>query len=459
MKRLNWLFYLLFLSACGKGFSASPTGAPVMTWHPERQRIDANLDGLPLAKALSKFAAATGWRIYLEPETSLEVSAKFKDVTPGEGLKLMLGNLSFAVVGQTNGLTKLYVYHTTLRSATNLVVAERKKGGIIGDELVIRLKPGSTNANKLAASVHGAILGHLDSVQAYRLKFADDTAAQAARQTLENSPDVSSVSSNYAMDQPVPVDPAQTGGTSPFNLKAQPPGESGKIVVGLIDMPMQNIDPAMQPFLLPSIAAAGQTPDLNTDTTPTHGTSMAEIILRQLAMSSGGSAASTVRLLPVDVYGGNQSTTSFDVASGIVDAVNQGANIINLSLGGTGDSEILHSVIQQAKSQGVEFFAAAGNEPVSTPTYPAAYPEVVAVTAVQPDGTPASYANRGSFVAIGAPGDGLVTFDGASWVVSGTSTSTAKATGAFAAGAASNPGESFSKLQSQFQSQFGFQKP
>jgi methylmalonyl-CoA mutase cobalamin-binding subunit len=461
MRFSSVVFLTVLFSSCNPGFSAPPESAPVpqIVWHADRQRMDANLQGLTVEKALGKFSAVTGWRVYLESQTSFDVSAKFENVPAGEGLKLMLGNLSFAIVPQTNGPAKVFVYRTTLAAAKNLVAAEKRKSSLIGNELIIRLKPGSTNAARLAESVHGTVLGRLDALRAYRLQFADDAAAQAARLALQSSPDVAAISSNYAMEQPSPVDPALGAAANPFQLKAQSPDNTGKIVVGLIDMPVQNISPAMQQFLLPSISAAGQTLDVNAETTPTHGTSMAEIILNQLAASSGPGGSSPVRLLPVDVYGASQTTTSFDVAAGITAAVNAGANVINLSLGGDGNSDLLHSVIQQAKAQGVEFFAAAGNTPVTTDTYPAAYPEVVAVTAVQPGGAPASYANRGSFVAIGAPGDGVVAYDGSSWVVSGTSTSTAKATGAFAAGAASNPSESFTQLQAQFEAQFAFKKP
>jgi len=67
------------------------------------------------------------------------------------------------------------------------------------------------------------------------------------------------------------------------------------------------------------------------------------------------------------------------------------------------DSAFLHSVIQDASSKNIVFIGAAGNSPVTTPFYPAAYPEVMAVTAID-QGQIASYANRGSFVSLGAPG-------------------------------------------------------
>jgi hypothetical protein len=467
MNRFVLCCWALVLAAWPVKAAPAPS-VDLIKWHADRERMDADVDGVPLVKALGRISAATGWRVFVEPNTKTRVSAKFNDAKAGEALKLLLGNISFALITQTNSSPKLYVFRTALDLATDLVSAEReaKRNSAITNELVIRLKAGSRDAaEKLAASLHGKVVGRLDSLQAYQLRFADETATDAARQALGNSPDVASVDSNYAMEHPAPVNPASGGALNPFNLTAQAPADSGKVVVGLVDTPVQNINPAMQQFLLPAISEAGQAAAPNPDGAPTHGTAMAEILLEQIAQTAGNSGASTVRVLPVDVYGPNPSTTSFNVAEGIALAVQQGANVINLSLGGDGDSEVLHSVIQQAKSQGIEFFAAAGNQPVATPTYPAAYPEVVAVTAVNANGQPASYANFGPFVAAGVPGTALVPYESQTYAVTGTSTSTAMFSGAFATVAAANPnfaanpGQVFSQIQAQMVSQFAFKPP
>jgi hypothetical protein len=136
-----------------------------------------------------------------------------------------------------------------------------------------------------------------------------------------------------------------------------------------------------------------------------------------------------VKILPVDIYGSNPQTTTFDVAQGIYRAVTAGANVVNLSLGSPGDSAVLRKLIQQASQQGVVFFGAAGNEPVTTPTYPAAYPEVVAVTAGDRNGQVAEYANRGSFVDLITPGTSIVPYRGQTYIISGTSAATAYASG------------------------------
>jgi len=116
------------------------------------------------------------------------------------------------------------------------------------------------------------------------------------------------------------------------------------------------------------------------------------------------------------------------VALGIQAAVDNGANVLNLSLGGTGNSSVLDSVIQQAIAAGIPIFAAAGNQPVGTPTYPAANSGVMAVTATQ-GGQIAPYANFGSFVELAFPGGVVIYLGGTAYLEQGTSVSTATATG------------------------------
>jgi hypothetical protein len=141
-----------------------------------------------------------------------------------------------------------------------------------------------------------------------------------------------------------------------------------------------------------------------------------------------------------------------DVALGILVAVDAGANPINLSLGGPGDSSVVDSIIQQGEAKGIVFFAAAGNQPVGTPTYPAADSGVLAVTATQ-GGQIAPYANYGSFVSLAFPGGVVIYLGGTAYVVQGTSVSTATATGV-AVGNKSALGWNWSQIEAAMRQKF-----
>ena len=426
MAHRRWLGWLLLGMALLAGIPAALAASDSLVWHKEQDRVDADIESWSVRQLLENVVAKTGWKVFLDPNARHEVSVKFANMPSGEALHSMLGNLNFVVIPQTNGPSRLYVFRTSREQATRLVRAPQKKTDQpIPNELIVTMKPGAkTKIEDLARSLNAKIIGRMDSQNAYLLQFQDDAATQAARQQLAANPDVASVDVNYPVNQPPSVDAAQVS-TPELQLKPKSDDGNCQLVVGLIDTPVQSLGTNLNSFIQPAIHVAGE--DQIDPSQPTHGTAMAETIMDALQAKTDGNTS--VKILPVDVYGSSATTTTFDVANGIVQAVNNGANIINLSLGSSGDSQFLHNTIIQVAKQGIPLYAAAGNEPVTTPTYPAAYPEVISVTASDSSGQIASYANRGSFIDMVAPGDNVVGYAGQNYLVEGTSTSTAFASG------------------------------
>ena len=109
---------------------------------------------------------------------------------------------------------------------------------------------------------------------------------------------------------------------------------------------------------------------------------------------------------------------SLTIASGIVEAVDQGAKVINLSLGSEYSSDIIAAAVGYAIDSGVTVIAAGGNEyaegnPVD---YPAALPGVIGVSSVNRDGQSSVFANSGSYIDIAAPGEDILsTVPGGGW--------------------------------------------
>ena len=432
MKSFRHLFLLLLAAVC-LHFAPAARAANVLVWDAKQSHLSASVEAWPLEKLLDDIAAKTGWEIYFEPGSDFTASAKFKNLPLGDGLRALLGNLSFALVPQTNAPSRLYVFHTTMQAATQLVapVAKpRARDGAkpIPNELIVTVKPG-VDIEALAKKLGGKVTGRVEGLNTYRLQFDTPEAAQAALALLNANPDVASVDYNYELPKPSPKTLAAAGGGAELPISAKAIGADGKVTVGLVDNLGGDASSycGLSDFMLPPLNVAGDTAPIGSS--PSHGYSMAATIVRGVASVKNSSNGKPFRILPVDVFGKNATTTTFDVANGIYRAVNAGANPINLSLGSAGDSAFLESVIARAQAQGVVFFAAAGNEPVATPTYPAAYPGVVAVTAGDRQGNIASYANYGSFVDAVGPSGNVVCYDGQSWMVQGTSTATAFATG------------------------------
>ena len=414
-----------------------------LVWH-QQQGVDADIRTWDVSQLLEHVAVATGWQVYLDPGANRTVSAKFSALPPNEALRALLGDLNFLIVSGSNGVPNLYVFRTSRAQATRRIVAQPKgPAKPIPNQLVVVMKPGSNGKiDDLARALGAKIIGRMDGQNAYLLEFDNDAATQAAHDQLVNNPDVAAVDYNYPVDS-LPVPMSSSAGAA--NLQLNPKSNDGNcpLVIGLVDTPVQPLSSNLAPFIDPAIQVAG------TSTIPatqlTHGTAMAETILRAVQAKTGGSTS--VKILPVNVFGNSETTSTFDIANGVAQAVNGGASILNLSLGSTGNSQVLQNVIAQAVQQGIPIFAAAGNEPVTTPTYPAAYPGVTAVTASDPSGGIASYANRGSFVSMIAPGDNVVSFDGQNYLVEGTSTSTALVSG-MAAGLADSTHECPDQVQS-----------
>ena len=256
---------------------------------------------------------------------------------------------------------------------------------------------------------------------------------------------------NYSVNPPIQPQNLAFSSTPSFSLKPATGGD-GRSIIGLIDTAVQPGASGFKDFLLPAVSLAGDASPA--ENSPTHGTSMLETILRGLAQMPTPADGTPVRILPVDVYGNSATTSTYDVAWGIYEAVNGGAQIVNLSLGSSGDSQFLHNIIKQGFDQGVLFVAAAGNVSTAAPTYPAAYTEVLAVTAGDRQGNIASYANYGSFVDVVGPSSTIVYFNGKAYYVSGTSASTAYISG-LAAGLANSTGKKPTEVVPQIMQVFG----
>ncbi|RXJ04053.1 peptidase S8 [Anaerobacillus alkaliphilus] len=128
-------------------------------------------------------------------------------------------------------------------------------------------------------------------------------------------------------------------------------------------------------------------------------------------------------LMPVKVLNEKAEGTAFEVANGIRWATDNGAKVINMSLGDTYNSRIMHDAIRYAFRNDVVLIAASGNDNVETPMFPAAYDEVIAVSAVDSKRHKAIFSNYGRHIDVTAPGEHIPStfLDNSYVMMSGTS--------------------------------------
>ncbi|HEY5160378.1 MAG TPA: S8 family serine peptidase [Gaiellaceae bacterium] len=136
-----------------------------------------------------------------------------------------------------------------------------------------------------------------------------------------------------------------------------------------------------------------------------HGTEVAGVIAAQGNNGIGiAGVCWKCEIMPVKVLDSSGAGTDSWVSSGITWAVDHGADVINLSLGGTNTSQTLANAVSYAETHGVVVVAAAGNDGVSTLNYPAAYDGVISVGAVDEGHSRYTWSNYGSWVMVDAPG-------------------------------------------------------
>lgn len=202
------------------------------------------------------------------------------------------------------------------------------------------------------------------------------------------------------------------------------------VVVALLDTGVDPTHPDLQNRLVPGFDFVNQTATMTDDNG--HGTAMAGIVAAEGQNAEGVvGVAFDGRLMPVKVADALGQASVADVAAGIDFAVQQGARVINLSMGAPVGSQALEDAVDRALAAGAVVVAAAGNDPIHHAVFPARYPGVVAVTALGLDGELGYDAVLAQEVACGAPGEELITTlpGGVYGFVSGSSGAAAFASG------------------------------
>ncbi len=142
-----------------------------------------------------------------------------------------------------------------------------------------------------------------------------------------------------------------------------------------------------------------------------HGTFCAGLAAAATDNAEGIAGAGwNCRLMPLKVSHPVDGLTESAITAAFAYAADQGASVISMSFGGPGDPgvpEYFQALVDMATAAGVVCVAAAGNEGLDTPVYPAACDDVIAVAATDIDNQCADFSNWGPWVDVAAPGSGM----------------------------------------------------
>lgn len=302
------------------------------------------------------------------------------------------------------------------------------------DEIIVGLLPGADEAALAPCleAVLGIVASRLETLSALVVRLPAGTQ-EAALASLQTCPAVDYTEPNgtVTLADLVPNDPYYASDQWGLPAIRAPQGwayETGSsaVIIAIVDT---GIDPG-HPDLSGKLVAGRNiiNPALPPNDDNGHGTHVAGIAA---ASSNNGLGVAGVswgaRLMPVKVLNSGGSGTFANLAAGIVWATDNGAHVINLSVGSVNPSSLVENAIAYAHAADVVIVAAAGNTWGGGVLYPARYDHVIAVSATDPADGLAPFSAVGPEIDLAAPGDDILSTSPGGFYLSRDGTSQAAA--------------------------------
>jgi hypothetical protein len=393
-----------------------PSGAFVVQVNGDR--ITVNAEKTPLQEILLKLSDS-GIRVQIDPQINPPVTASFDKRDMQKALESILKGLDHVLIwesgqgssGPVPRLAEIQVFRPgqkdlmrPLRKLATLSIARNPKDGsfYVKDEILIRLKPGADLADllKLLQETGGVLVGSYPELGIYRVRLPPGADVPALVEEIGKRGGAGIAEPNYAY--PVPTGPRELdwGSLKESYGEAYPRTKGAPVAV--IDSGLRP-DAGLENFVLASLDALN--PDKPLSDTGGHGTQMALIasgLVKPIGVQEESVAITPI--IPIKAFDENGFTSNVLLMESIDFAIKNGARVMSLSWGSETKSAFLSEALEAAGAKGLILVASAGNEPTGDPQYPAAYPEVIGVGALAPNGKAWERSNRGDFVDVYAPG-------------------------------------------------------
>lgn len=280
------------------------------------------------------------------------------------------------------------------------------------NQVLVKFQSWAEGKKQLVSNLHdGKLRGEIEETGYSRVKLDKGGNAVSAALHLSQDWRVEKVELNYKRQVAVaPNDPlydsqwalARIGAEVAWDIGV---GASNPVVIAVVDTGVDLDHPDLAEKIVPGYNFIANNDNPMDDNG--HGTHVAGIAA---AVGNNGVGVSGVnwssRIMPIKALDASGTGNDYLVAQGIIWAADHGANVINLSFGGTQYSSVLEEAIEYSQQKGVLVVAAAGNEagngnPVF---YPAALEGVIAVGATDGSDNRAPFSGFGSYLDISAPG-------------------------------------------------------
>ncbi len=342
--------------------------------------------------------------------------------------------------------------------------------GYVENQLLVRFKPGTSAETKAAlhARYGGQVIAEIPQLGVQVLRLYDATAVGVM--AYQANSEVQYAEPNYLaeilggpdraqpalMDNPaalslIPNDPYQAQQWHHAKIRSADAWDRSRgqgVTVAIVDTGVACNHPDL------SAKCVAGYDFVNGDSDPRddhgHGTHVAGIAGAATNNSIGVAAVGfDAKIMPMKALGASGNGGHAAIAGAITWAADHGAQVINMSLGGPFTSTTLRNAVAYAINKGATMVAAAGNENTSNPSYPAAYANVIGVSATTQSDGKASFSNYGDYVDVAAPGTGILStvMSGSYQAWSGTSMASPVVAGLVALLEAQDPSRSPAQME------------
>ncbi|WP_440764851.1 S8 family peptidase [Natronorubrum sp. DTA7] len=362
-----------------------------------------------------------------------------------------------------------------LLASTGLVSADDRDGGRDPgpkpDEILIGVSPSVSDIEReVGPHIPGdARVEHTNETIHYAVISLPEEVSESTRESLietfTNIDQIEYAEENATLEAlSTPNDPHYGSQHAPQQVNCETAWEttygSDDVTISIVDQGIQYDHPVLEENMDDSVSNHGREfVSGGSDPYPIagderHGTHVGGIAGGGTNNGTGHAGISNCSLLSARALNRQGRGSLSDIADAVQWSVDAGADIVNLSLGSSSNYRTLRRACRYAVNNGVLVVAAAGNSGSYGVAYPAAYDDVVAVSALTSSNSLASFSNRGSQIDLGAPGTRLIS--AVPWNsytrMSGTSMATPVVAGVAGLVLSAYPGLSGSELREHLQS-------
>jgi hypothetical protein len=412
----------------------------------------------PLRTLLSKLAEQ-GVVVKLDPQINPLITASYANSPVEQVFGAILDNASYSLLWETRkdlegsteiSLTEIQIFKSgrkdlmkPLLKPKNNGIAQLGNGSFyVKNEILLQLTAGAeiSDLESYLKQYNATVTpGKMPGI--YQVTFPGDVDVQAIIQEIKNIYTSDSVDLNYAYPIQKPIAYPSPMQTPDLQLEYYAPaGDHAPIAI--LDTGLSTGAVDFDKLIISSLDAMN--PDVAITDTMGHGTQMALIATGLVEpYGTGDDHSQTYNpIIAIKAFDDNGYITDYTIMQSIHFALENNAKVMSLSWGTETNNAFMEKAFEYASAQGLIIVAAAGNEPTGNPVYPAAYPTVIGVGALDPHGTNKwNNSNYGSFVAFYAPGfaNMPVGYNGEPGVYAGTSISTAYVANSISSFLAQNP--------------------